>query len=61
MKLLINKLIRPTRDESGQALAEYALIVAFIAIVCIAVLVALGTAVGIPFQDYITRAGLASS
>ncbi|MCK9518692.1 MAG: hypothetical protein M0R74_06670 [Dehalococcoidia bacterium] len=35
-----------TREESGQGLAEYGLILAFIALVAIASLRALGTAIG---------------
>ncbi len=34
------------RDEEGQGLAEYALILALIAIVCIAVLIFLGDKIG---------------
>lgn len=36
---------RNANSESGQGLAEYALILAFIALVCIAALGALGTAI----------------
>ena len=41
----ITKLYLRMKDETGQALAEYGLIVALIAVVCIAVLTALGLAV----------------
>ena len=34
-----------TRDEDGQGLAEYGLILALIAVVCIAALTALGTGI----------------
>ena len=34
------------RDEEGQGLAEYGLILALIAVVCIAALTALGTGIG---------------
>jgi len=35
-----------SRDEEGQGLAEYGLILALIAVVCIAALTALGTGIG---------------
>jgi len=39
------KIFRPwTKEKKGQTLVEYALIIAFISIVCIGVLIALGTA-----------------
>ena len=41
----ITRLFIRMRDESGQALAEYGLIVALIAVVCIALLTALGLAI----------------
>jgi pilus assembly protein Flp/PilA len=41
----ITRLFSRMRDESGQALAEYGLIVALIAVVCIALLTALGLAI----------------
>lgn len=41
----ITRLFIRLRDESGQALAEYGLIVALIAVVCIAVLGVLGLAI----------------
>jgi Flp pilus assembly pilin Flp len=37
--------LRALRDETGQALVEYALILFFVAIVCIAVLTTLGAGV----------------
>ncbi len=39
------------RAERGQALAEFSLIVAFIALVCVIALTAIGAAVVIPFGD----------
>ncbi len=39
------KLIQRSDIEEGQALAEYALIAAFIAIVCVAAVTALGLAI----------------
>ena len=45
MNEAITRLFIRMRDESGQALAEYGLIVALIAVVCIAILTALGLAI----------------
>jgi pilus assembly protein Flp/PilA len=42
---LQNWLGRALRDEEGQGLAEYALILAFIAVVCIAALTLLGVSI----------------
>ena len=39
---LRNQLLRVIRDEDGQGLTEYALILAFVAVVAIAALVLLG-------------------
>jgi Flp pilus assembly pilin Flp len=44
-ELTVKQTTRSLRGESGQALVEYALILFFVAIVCIAVLTALGTGV----------------
>ncbi len=38
-------------SERGQALAEYSLVLAFIALVCLVALAAIGAAVVIPFGD----------
>ena len=40
---MTKRLINAARDQRGQALVEYALILFFIAIVCVAVLTTLGT------------------
>lgn len=45
LNFYINWMIRFARDEKGQALAEYSLILAFIAMVCILALTAIGVAV----------------
>lgn len=45
----IASLIRKLQAEEGQALAEYGLILAFVAALAVATLVALGGALGIPF------------
>ena len=42
---ILGMITKRTDREDGQALAEYALIMAFIAIVCVAALTALGIAV----------------
>ncbi len=39
------------RRERGQALAEYSLVLGFIAVVCVIALTAIGAAVVIPFGD----------
>ena len=41
----IRRVVVPEADESGQGLAEYALILAFIALACVAALGALGNAI----------------
>ena len=41
----LNHLARASKDEEGQALAEYGLILALIAVVAVAALTALGLAV----------------
>ncbi len=47
-RVMIRMMIR-MKDERGQALAEYALILAFIAIVCVAALTVLGLAISAGF------------
>lgn len=51
MMNLVANLIRRLQAEDGQALAEYGLILAFVAALAIASLVILGSAIGIPFSD----------
>ena len=46
MKELMRRFIEPIADDTGQSLAEYSLILAFIAIVCIIALGLLGLAIG---------------
>ena len=46
-------------SERGQALGEYSLVLAFIALVCVIALTAIGAAVVIPFGDVAAGMGLA--
>lgn len=55
---LIRKLLNP---EDGQAIAEFALILGFIALVCIVALALLGTAITGSFTDFVSQAGFAGS
>ena len=48
-------LVRVPRDEDGQALVEYALILFFVALVCIGVLTALGQGVSGVLQSIVTE------
>jgi len=43
------------KDERGQALAEYGLILALIAVVCVIALTSLGTAVAAKLSEIATR------
>ena len=52
MKNLIQRFIR---EEEGQDLVEYAFLVTFIAIFCVLVLTATGTAVNDLFQNIIDQ------
>jgi len=47
----VTRLAGVLRSEKGQALAEYALILALIAVVCIVALTALGLTIGGTLQD----------
>lgn len=48
----IRNIIANLRREEGQALAEYTLVLAFIAIACILALTALGLAIATFFDDF---------
>jgi len=50
----MKKFLAKMRDEEGQALVEYGLLVALIAVVCIAVITALGVGVRGAFQSIVT-------
>lgn len=47
------KTERITKEERGQALGEFTLVLALVALVCVAALVAIGAAVVIPFEDFV--------
>ena len=61
MRKLVEKWMQRLNSEEGQALAEYALILAFVTIVCIAALTALGIAIGLPLGDAVAGFGGSSS
>ena len=50
---LISSLITNVKNEEGQGMVEYALLIGLIAIVVIAVLVLLGPAISAQFQEII--------
>jgi pilus assembly protein Flp/PilA len=54
MEAGMSMVVRVFRKEDGQALVEYALILFFIAIVCITVLTALGGRVSAVLQSIVT-------
>ncbi len=56
MKKLMNRF---QRDEEGAALAEYGLLVALIAVVCIAAITVLGTNISTVFSSIAASIGAA--
>lgn len=50
-------LLRVLKNEKGQGMVEYALLVGLIAVVVVAVLVLLGPAIAAKFQQIITSLG----
>jgi Flp pilus assembly pilin Flp len=54
MAKAISVLIRRKRGESGQAMAEFTLVLAFIALVCVIALTAIGGAVIGPFESFVS-------
>ena len=48
----IVQLTHQLKDENGQALAEFTLILGFIAVVCIIAVTALGFAALVPLQNF---------
>ncbi len=53
MKKLKDKMVSTLKNEKGQGMVEYALIIGLVSIVVIAVLVLLGPAISAKFQDII--------
>ena len=52
MKIAVLNFIRRLQEQDGQALAEFTLIVAFIAAVCIVAATALGGVIGVPYNNF---------
>lgn len=50
-------VISTLKDEKGQGMVEYALIIGLVAVVVIAVLVLLGPAIAAKFQDIVNALG----
>ena len=61
MKNLITRMRALTRDDSGQDLLEYALLVALIALVAVAAVTTSGQAVNTIFTNVATRLGQAAN
>jgi pilus assembly protein Flp/PilA len=53
LKVIINRVVSIFKEEKGQGMVEYALLVGLIAIVVIAVLIFLGPAIADKFQEII--------
>lgn len=51
MRAGIQEFLRRIREDEGQSLAEYALILVFVAIACVLALTSLGTAVSGPLTN----------
>ena len=47
----VRRLARSGAAEQGQALGELSLVLAFVALVCIIALTAIGLAVGVPYEQ----------
>ena len=61
MKDFINRMRTLTRDDSGQDLLEYALLVALIALVAVAAVTAAGTSVSNIFNNIASKLAAAGS
>jgi Flp pilus assembly pilin Flp len=57
----LTRIAEKVNREAGQALAEFALILGLICLVCIVALGLLGTAITQPFTDFIDQAGFGGS
>ena len=55
---IIQAIWKIRSNERGQALAEYSLVLGFIAVVCVVALTAIGAAVVIPYGDLIAVIGI---
>ncbi len=58
---LARALLAWTRDAEGQALAEYGLILALVAVAAVGGLVLIGGAVSASFTDFVDAAGIGGS
>ncbi len=58
---LARALLVRTREADGQALAEYGLILAFVAIAAVGALVLIGGAISASFTDFVDAAGFGGS
>ena len=54
---LLNRVMNWLRQEKGQTLVEYALIVGLVSIVAIAVMITMGGQIGAVFQDITSQLG----
>lgn len=50
ISVLVNRI---RREETGQAMAEFTLVLAFIALVCVVALTAIGASVIGPFENFV--------
>ncbi|MBK5241507.1 Flp family type IVb pilin [Clostridium sp.] len=55
LKYFMNHVSLKVREEKGQGMVEYALLVGLIAVVVIAVLVVLGPAIAAKFQEIVDK------
>ena len=55
---MLQKFFTKMKDEKGQGLVEYALIIVLVSIVCMIALSALGVSVSTVFDDITTALGL---
>jgi pilus assembly protein Flp/PilA len=54
LKTRVLSLVAPVRDEEGQAMVEYGLILALVSIAGIIALTAIGTSVNVVFEKVVT-------
>jgi len=57
LSLPLARIARASESEAGQALAEYSLIIAFIALVCVLALTAVGIAISGGIADVVPGLG----